>query len=146
MRPAALSSSTPSSPCFPADAPRLLIPRAGSIRRQLGSGGCRSAQGRAQGDLVHHGVADGRVGARGFFFDISAHADGERRGPVPIRRYLRTCLAQTFPMRPSDSISPSAFAVGMPRKEVKNRPALWPSRRSTRAPSRWSTRRSGRTP
>ena len=35
-------------------------------------------------------------------------------------------LAETFPMRPSDSIEPSAFAVGMPRKVDKNRSTLGP--------------------
>ena len=36
---------------------------------------------------------------------ISAHADGERRGTRgPIRRYLKTRLAETFPTPPSDAI------------------------------------------
>ena len=35
-------------PCFPADTPRLLIPMAGPIHRQPGSGGRRSAQGSAR--------------------------------------------------------------------------------------------------
>ncbi len=48
MRPGALSSSIPSSPCFPADATRLLIPTAGPIHRQPRSGGRRSAQGGAR--------------------------------------------------------------------------------------------------
>ena len=51
--------SIPSSPCLPSDAPRLLTPTAGSIRRQPGSGGCRSAQGgaRAIGSLRCRPVA-----------------------------------------------------------------------------------------
>ena len=42
--------------------------------------------------------------ARCFFFEISEHADGERRGPVLIWRYLKTRLAETFRMPPSDPI------------------------------------------
>ena len=42
---------------------------------------------------------------------------------LPIRRYLETRLAETFPTPPSDSIYPSAFAVGMRRKVAENRSA-----------------------
>ena len=52
------------------------------------------------------------------FFSISEHADGDRRGPVSIRRRLKTRLAETSPTLPSDSILPSAFAACMPRKTL----------------------------
>ena len=42
--------------------------------------------------------------ARIFFFNISEHADGERRGPAPIRMYLKTRLAKTLRVVPSDPI------------------------------------------
>ena len=41
-----------------------------------------------------------------FFFNASEHADGERRGPVSLRRCLKTRLAETSPTRPSDPIQP----------------------------------------
>ena len=47
-------------------------------------------------------VVPGRV--RRFFFGFSEHAHGERRGPVPISRYQKTRLTETFPTLPSDSI------------------------------------------
>ena len=68
-------------------------------------------------------TADGggnAVRTGGFFFSISEHADGERRRPVSIGRYLKTRLTETFPMPPFDSIHPSAFAV-VPRKVAENR-------------------------
>ena len=49
---------------------------------------------------------------------VSVPADDGRRGPVSIGGYLKTRLAETFPGLPSDSIQPSAFAVGMPRTVV----------------------------
>ena len=52
------------------------------------------------------------------------HADGERRCPVPIGRYLKTRLTETFPALPSDLIWPSAFAVGMRRKVVQKFSAI----------------------
>ena len=60
-------------------------------------------------------VAMGRFLSWMCFFDISAHADGERRGRVSIRRCLKTRLSETFPMPPSDPDpvpprSPSACA------------------------------------
>ena len=39
-----------------------------------------------------------------FFVNVSEHADGERRGPVSTRRYLRMRLTGTFPVLPSDSM------------------------------------------
>ena len=39
-----------------------------------------------------------------FFPCVSEHADGERRGPVSIWRYLKTRLSGTFPVPPSDPI------------------------------------------
>ena len=52
------------------------------------------------------------------FCNISGHADGDRRGPMSTRRYLKTRLAETFPTLPADSIcSPSACA----EKLSKNR-------------------------
>ena len=59
------------------------------------------------------------------FCSISVHADGERRGPLMTRRYLKTRLAETL----SDATlpirrSPSAFAVGTRRKVVVSRSAL----------------------
>ena len=39
-----------------------------------------------------------------FFFNISAHADGERRGTVSTRRFLKTRLTETFLMLPCESI------------------------------------------
>ena len=35
---------------------------------------------------------------------MSEHADGDRRGPVSARSYLKTRLTETIPMLPSDSI------------------------------------------
>ena len=59
---------------------------------------------------------------RGLFSNISEHAD---------QRTPRTCADRGVPkdachppMPPSDPISTSAFAVGTPRKVVKNRSAL----------------------
>ena len=39
-----------------------------------------------------------------FLLISSEHADGERRGPVSIQRYLKTLLSETFRTPPSDSI------------------------------------------
>ena len=61
-----------------------------------------------------------------FFSNISEHADAQRRGAVSIRRHVRTCLTETFPMPPSDLIQPSVFAVGVRRKVAKNRSSLGP--------------------
>ena len=47
---------------------------------------------------------DGRLRPERFFFGTSAHADGERRESVSVRRYLMTRLARTSPMLPSDPI------------------------------------------
>ena len=63
-----------------------------------------------------------------FFFGVSEQADGDRRRtPWPIWRYLKTPhLAGTSPMLPSDSVQPSAFAVGMPRSVLaRNRALHW---------------------
>ena len=42
--------------------------------------------------------------SRFFKKSLSEHADGERRGPVPFGRHLKTRLSETFPTLPSDSI------------------------------------------
>ena len=41
---------------------------------------------------------------RDFFFDISEHADGERRGRVSIQGSRQMHLTETFPKLPSDPI------------------------------------------
>ena len=57
------------------------------------------------------------VSTRYFCFSISEHADGERRGPVSISRFLKARLTRDL----SDATvrcrsSPSVFAVGIPGK------------------------------
>ena len=49
---------------------------------------------------------------------------------MPICRYLKMHLAETFPMPPSDPFQPSAFAVGMRRNVAKNRSAAYATRTS----------------
>ena len=39
-----------------------------------------------------------------FFFDALSYADGDRRGPVSIRRHRKRRLTVTSPMPPSDPI------------------------------------------
>ena len=52
-----------------------------------------------------------------FFFNISEHADGERRGPVSIGRVPKGAFSPRPSRRyPPIRSSPSAFAVGMRRK------------------------------
>ena len=63
--------------------------------------------------------------ARVYFFNISEHADGERRGSVSISRYLKTCLAETSPMPPSrfglaPRRSPSACAEKLPKIDPRS--------------------------
>ena len=54
--------------------------------------------------LRDNGVASLATSAERVFFIISEHADGERRRPVSMRRYLKTRLAETFQVLPSPSI------------------------------------------
>ena len=54
---------------------------------------------------------------------------------MPIGRYLKARLTETFPTPPSDSIWRSAFAVGMRREVVKNRSVLWPDDAAAVAPA-----------
>ena len=42
----------------------------------------------------------------GFFFNVSEHADGERRGRVSVRRHLETRHTETFPTLALGSIQP----------------------------------------
>ena len=66
------------------------------------------------------------------FLSTSEHADGERRGPLPIRMRLRMRLAETCLALPSDSIEP----LGVRRRHAPRscpfvkltRPATRPSR------------------
>ena len=51
------------------------------------------------------GVETGRAARQAAIFSsISEHADGERRGPVTIRRDLETRLIESFQMLPSDRL------------------------------------------
>ena len=57
-----------------------------------------------------------------FFFPQHLGARRAANAEDQCRRegYLKTRLAETFPTPPSDSIQPSAFAVGVHRKAVEN--------------------------
>ena len=54
-------------------------------------------------------------------------------GSALIQTYPETRLVETFPVLPSDSIWPAAFAVGMRRKSAKNNGWLFPAVRKLRA-------------
>ena len=67
-------------------------------------------------------VRDGEAAMPFFFFNISEHADGERRGRASIPRHLTTRLNRDV----SDAAlrfgsSPRRSPVGMPRKVVENK-------------------------
>ena len=98
--------------------------KGGRDQRRLMRVGTASIGEMSRGRLATPNPSPRIVTARGpaasgaaFFFSVSEQADGERRRtPWLIWRYLKTPhLAGTSPMLPSDSIQPSAFAVGMPR-------------------------------
>ena len=88
-----------------------------------GDGGDGLAPSFAQVDDANWGAKEGdwrkrfeTFKAERVYFSISSeHADGKRRGPMSISEYLKTRLAETVPMLPSDPTKPpSALAVGMP--------------------------------
>ena len=57
--------------------------------------------------------------------NFSEHADGERRGPSPIRRYLKMRLVETLPMPPLGSaVAPRRSPSACPERLFKNTHAL----------------------
>ena len=63
------------------------------------------------GPIILYDAQDGKLGEFGnvslFFFNPSEHADGERRRPGPIRRYLTMRLVEAFPtLTPDPPVAP----------------------------------------
>ena len=62
---------------------------------------------------------EARIYFRLFFYNLSAHADGERRGPDCIGGWRRKDLGEARLQVRSGRHGSSAFAVGVPREVVQ---------------------------